>query len=395
MRITRGVAFGVAAVGGVAVVLGLLVFRQWPSPPTVSRGQPGSGTGHGGNLPEQSGTFSFNEQGRRFREYGNQYDRAGSADGTWAGYGEINGQLAYVASTDGSEVVVYRGREYGRELGDHGGITDIADVGGQPGLIAIMPSRPSAVGVGAAMAIGGHVVETAYDYLRELAVVAGKAAYVGVTFDGDSERSRVVYDGKEYGQNFFRVAAPFAYESAVAFFGYRDAADSRGAAVVVDRGREELLDDTQYDGLSVRDRSGHVVAVAQRDGFRDTAIVAGKLVSVPDPPPGERAYATIDSERLGAEYQDVFEVAAVNGKLALLVSLEGRGVVVYDGRIFGRRFDTVYAAPVKNDPYGWRLPAGTFTAIKHVGDVGGKLTYVATVGFTEDGEPKNIIVVEE
>lgn len=377
---------------GVAAVVGILTFGQLTR--TKSAPQPPTPPG-GANQPTNAAVFK--ENGRTFREYGRPYDQAPVPAGAWPGYTDVDGQLAYTARQGDAEFLVFRGQEQGRELSGVGGILGLQGIAGQLAFIVLTPDKTTVVGLGSTVYRDGKNISGAYDYARELGVINGQLTYIGVTFAPDGrERAVVNYGGVEYGAAYGRVTAPFAYEGKLAFIAGAEGDDTTGSVILVDGGKEQRVPASQFDGGGVKDSFGRVVQVVDTGRYRDWAIIDGTLASVELAADGQRAFANYDGKTYGQEYADVYEVANIGGTLALLVSQGGKGVMVYDGQEFGHRYDRVYELPGdKNDPDALDLPPGTFTAVKHIGAVGGKLTYVATVGVAENGELKTIVVKEE
>ncbi|MDD5109764.1 MAG: hypothetical protein PHI63_00935 [Patescibacteria group bacterium] len=348
--------------------------------------------------PSSQAAATFNEFGRTFREYGREYSDAG--DLFFGGYANVGGTLAYTARQGNQLFVVHRGGMIGQDLPDLGGILEILDNGGKPAFLALRSDLSPLGGFGSYIFFDGQRIGASYAYVRDPASISGKLAYVGIIKDSTrpgGQRSVVVYDGKEYGRAYDEVETPFALEGKLAFFA------TRGAdfmVVTVYDGKESILPESQFDVPAVKDAAGRVVFVYDNGTARDQAVFNGKAVTVDMGT--DRSYAWYDGQKLGAEYDEVLEVAPVGGKLALLVQKKGRTLIAYDGKEYGHHYDSVYDLPgEKSDAYSLRMPyrmgkpQAMFSAIKFVGDVGGKLTYLVTVGFSADGSPKQIIVQEE
>ncbi len=395
MRLARNQSVGAMLVVAAAVVAGVLALGQFIQTTPAAPDAPSAASGPTSARRPADDPAAFTENGRRFREYGRPYDQAGAGSGAWAGYADVGGQLAYVARQGDAEFVVYRDEEYGPQRSG-GGIIGLQGIAGQLAYLALTPSDVTPVGLGSAVVLGGKNISQAYDYVRDLTAVNGRLTYVGVTFGPDgAEQSVVNYGGVAFGQQYGRVSAPFAYEGELAFL-VVGAAEAKAAVVVMSGGKATLLPSAQFDGVAVKDSFDRVVQVVSNGTFRDQAMVDRQLATVAVDDERGRAYARYHGQTYGAEYDDVFAVASVGGKLAFLAAKAGKGVIVYEGQEFGHHYDDGYDGfGEKNDLFALGLPPGTFTVIQHIGDVGGKLTYVATVGFNADGEPKNVVVKEE
>lgn len=361
-----------------------------------------------GGRDESIGTgISFQENSRTFREFGRQYDDVALVFFR-AGYASVGGTLTYLASQGNQTFIVHRGREIGRELTGHGGIFGPFDVGGKPafGVLSGGDGIAALAGVGSYIFVDGQKFGQQYAAIKDATSVNGQLAFIGVYADPSRpsrERSVVSYDGREYGNQYAEVSEPFSMNGKLAFFasGWSDGpASPYGSVIVVTDGAESILPEGQYEAGEVRDENGQIIYLSRAGSTaKDEAIVNGKRVYVSlqsslDDPFG-RGYVYINDQRSGGEYEDVFEVELVNGKLALLVQKSGKGVIIYDGQEYGHHYDYLYDLPgYSTEPFSLARP-NTFTAINYLGDVGGKLTYVVTIENTTDNPMKKQIIVKE
>ncbi len=364
---------------------------QAPSQPTNGESDEPIGAG-----------ISFLENNRTFREFGRQYDDVALVLFR-AGYASVGGTLAYRARQGNETFIVHRGREIGRELGRQESIMDFFDVNGNLAYVVLTNPSLGLGGFGSYINIDGQKFGQQYAYLKEVTSINGKLAFIGLSANPSQpsrERSVVSYDGREYGQQFTKVSEPFSMNGKLAFFADGGPAGPYGSVVVVTDGVETILPESQYEAGEVKDENGRIIYLS-RAGSRasDEAIVNGKRVYVYvqsslDDPFG-RGYVYADDQRSGEEYEDVFEMELVSGKLALLVQKNGKGVIIYDGQEYGHHYDYLYRLPgYSTEPYSLARP-NTFTAINYLGDVGGKLTYVVTIENTTGNPIKKQIIVKE
>lgn len=346
-------------------------------------------------LPAPETGATFIENGRTFREYGRGYETV--AIGLAESYSAVGGQLAYLARDGGRTVAVFGGAAL--ESSAYGDVLHVLDVGGRPTLVVLKPQLSALGGFGAFLVRDNQRSGDQYAFVRTPADVNGKLAFVGLAAAPDApdgQRAVIWYDGREYGGSFSAVAYPFAYVGKLAFFASGGASGALTQVIVVGTdGREAPLPAALVDGMVVRDSGGRVVFAPDAGKFRDVAVIDGKLATLPWPQNNKSA-AAYDGQTLGAEYDDVREIAGVNGHLALLVFQDGKGLIIYDGQAYGHHYDFVYGLPGDTADFSSeRLGSPAFSAVKQVGSVGGKLAYVATVGLSADLALKNIVVVEE
>ncbi|TSC76004.1 MAG: hypothetical protein G01um101431_1022 [Parcubacteria group bacterium Gr01-1014_31] len=382
-RPTTAIILSIIAV--LAVGLGGLAWYFWR--PTLAPEDAGRGAvGNTSPAVAVPNTAAFVENGRTFREYGRQFTTVGIGLGD--SYASVSGQLAYLARDGQTMVAVFRDEIWRSEDADVGDVVQIADVGGSPALVALKPSLSALGGFGSVIFHRGERFGDQYAFARSPLEVQGKLAFVGVDPGKDpsgADRTAVWHNGSEFAAATGGALFPFLYDGKLAA-AIVDGGSVRVTVVEAD-GKETGLPAVQVDATAVKYPDGRVAYVLPTGDHRDAAVVGGKLAMLPLPVNG-KSVVDYDGQTLGGEYDDVLEIAAVGGKLALLAMKAGTSVVVLDGQEYGQRYDLREAA-------GARQGAEKFFALSQVGEVGGKLTYVAVVGFSPDGEPKRVVVLEE
>ncbi|MDO8560148.1 MAG: hypothetical protein Q7S23_03925 [bacterium] len=389
----RPAAIVLSVIAIVAVGLGGLAWYYWR--PTLAPEDAGRQAAR--NVPPVASvpnTVTFQEHGRTFHEYGRQFATVGV--GLADSYASVGGQLAYLARDGQAMVAFFRDELWRSDDSDVGDVVQIADVGGSPALVALKPQLSALGGFGSVILHREERFGDQYAFVRSPLDVRGKLAFVGLNPGGEAstgDRTVVWYNGREYAAATRGTLFPFLYDGKLAV-AVVDGENVR-AVVVESDGREAVLPSAQVDAATVKYPDGRVAFALPTGGLRDAAVIDGKLATLPWPVDG-KSLVIHDGQTLGAEYDDVLEVAAVSGKLAFLAVRAGKSAVVYDGQEYGQRYDDAGAgAGAVDDPAGARNGAAKFFALSQVGEVGGKLAYVAVVGFSPDGDPKRVVVLEE
>lgn len=358
----------------------------------------------------------FIENGHYFREYQKPdiFPGMGSLYSGYSAYADVGGKLAYIAIENNEYFIFFDGKKIGKSLG--GIPVNIVDSGGAPAYLMLLNNESFVLALIGNIYRGEKRVDTQYLYSKDLIEYNDRIAYLGyrpMKQPGGYEIGGWVinYDGKEYGLNYNgRIAELFILDGKLSFIAMvkKDERTVTPGVVQIINGKEVEIPKERYNGLYVKNSNNYPEYIT-KDGrnnreyndVRDIAMINGKPAVVyyireetKFASPKERSYAFYDGHHYGIELDDVLEVASVNNKIAIMGIKDGKRIIVYNGKFYGKHYDYLYDLPE------WKNAIETLTevvksgnGIHNVGEVSGKLTYQALL--FENGNFKNIIVKEE
>ena len=240
---------------------------------------------------------------------------------------EINGKLAYYVAVDDKILLVYDGRELGKEYD------------GIDGVNMFSPEN--------------------YNYQTS---VGGKIAY-SVLKRG---RRIIVYDGIEYGNNYSRVSDPLEVDGKLVYYSAEGIIyDGRIMEVPYDRVDSPYVENGKLCYIGWKDTSGYVVCdgVADSSGYEEintAKLIKGKMTFRVKKPGQNGSFILYDGKEYGKGYYLINDVTGIGDKIAFEVQSKAIATSYEDHFIF---FDGKEIGAGMNPP-GWSIV-----------EVDGKLAY--------------------
>jgi hypothetical protein len=167
--------------------------------------------------------------------------------------------------------------------------------------------------------------EGSYSFIRRVAIINEKPAFEATNF---LRKDFIVYDGKEYGKEYYKTYKPQEINGKLVFSAYNT---KNGIATRYIINGNEVISDTNsyYDVSYPVEVNGKLAFEAYINGTKEKD--DGKSIII------------YDGKEYGNEYDWASEIVDVNGKLCYLARQikNNKDFVVCDGKEYGKEYDSV------------------------------------------------------
>lgn len=221
----------------------------------------------------------------------------------------VNGKLTYKAAKfTGQEVIVYDGKEYGKE---YDSIYHIKDIGGK---LTFSAYRNVGAETNHYIIYGNEIIGDTEKYYRPSypVEVNGKIAFEAYFGGSKSERngkSRIVYNGQVYGEEYDWASKIADIDGKLAYVGKR--------------GRETYI---VYDGIEKGEGENPTSVNGTLTYLSGNKVIFGEKIIEGD----------YDSIQKGYGSKTIYEI---DGKPAFAAIRDGKSFVVYDGKEYGKEYN--------------------------------------------------------
>ncbi len=278
--------------------------------------------------------FTFEENGKTFREVGSQFD---SVLDLWF----IKDKMAYLAVKDKKMVLVYDGREDWNVLATNASAFTgiILDINGKPAVFAIA----NEYGEGPFVYYEGKHFGTEYILIRDVADVNGKLAFTAIKKDETADgggRYVIYYDGKEYGTEYFDALFPFELDGKLTFLATKNFPKDTVVQLQEDGMLTEppLTNEIGADATYIYDQNNtvvHKITGALRDHSKYFDSIPIQFYSYNLDNPYKLVYK---GQEVNHGYKALQDAAEINGKLAYIGVNEFSSDIVYDDLEYGKAY---------------------------------------------------------